>query len=236
MRVTVLATAAALVSAVLISACGSGAKAPAAAPTTGNGQPDGAAILAESAVVMGSVESVHFRLEVKGSITGIAVYGAEADIKKSGDARGTASVDIAQQQSDIDFVILGPTLYFRTAGGAQYQQIPLSLASTLYDPSAVLDPDRGVGKLLSSAQAPITQGTENVDGKPAYKVRFNPDPSVLTNVVPGANTPGATATAWVDQSTKRTVKALFEWPASAGGGSVTATFTAFNKAISITAP
>jgi lipoprotein LprG len=228
-----------LVSAVALAACGqAGPRSPSSTPEGGNALPAGSALLADAAAAMAGIESVHFHLDVTGTVPGTAVYAADADLKKSGDGRGTARVEIAQQRTDLDFVIVGPILYFRTKGTDDYQRIALALASTLYDPSAVLDPTSGIGRLLSSATRASTLAIENVGNAPAFKVTFTPDPAALINVIAGANGTGSTATVWVDQSTKLVVKALFDWPAAGGqaGGTALATFTEFNKSISISAP
>jgi lipoprotein LprG len=203
--------------------------------TLPNDAPDGATLLSESATAMENVQSVHFTLTANGSINGLQLHSAEGDLKKSGDAKGSATVDEGALIS-LEFVIIGETIYLKGPTGG-YQSLPLALASTVYDPSAILDPDRGVVKLLRTATNAKTVAKEQVAGADAYKVTFTPDITALGALVPGA-TAGSTATVWVDAATKRTVKGEFVWPAAGGnaGGTVTITFSDFDKPVDISAP
>jgi lipoprotein LprG len=198
--------------------------------------PAGATLLSESAEAMRNVQSVHFKLTANGSIQGLQLHSAEGDLKRDGDAKGNATLDEGGAIVSIEFVIVGPTIYIKGPTGG-YQSVPLALASTVYDPSAILDPDRGITKVLTSASNPETKAKEQVNGADAYKVSFTPDIAALATLVPGA-TIGSTATVWVDAATKRCVKGTFDWPASGGnaGGTVTIEFSDFDEPIDVSPP
>ncbi len=108
--------------------------------------------------------------------------------------------------------------------------------ATFYDPSGILDPDRGVAKVLSTATNARTEDTETVNGVETYRVSVNLDSTVVGAVVPG--TPkGTIGKVWLDQNSKRMVKAELDVSASAGGpGTVTIMLTDLDKPVTINAP
>jgi lipoprotein LprG len=222
-----------LIGVLAVSACSK--KKDKATPTPSS-LPAGSTLLADSANAMRDVQSVHFKLTANGAIEGLTLHSAEGDLKRNGDAKGSATIDEGGAIISLEFVIVGPTIYIKGPTGG-FQGIPLSLASSVYDPSAILDPDRGITKVLTSASSPEALALEKVNGADAYKVKFNPDIAALSTLVPGA-TIGSTATVWVDATTKRCVKGEFVWPAagSNAGGTVTIEFSDFDKPVDISAP
>lgn len=224
-------TAAVLVTTLALSACTKKKK----DNTLPSDAPAGATLLSESATAMRDVQTVHFALTATGQLSGLSLHSAEGDLLKSGDAKGSAIVNQGALVS-LEFVIVGATIYLKGPTGG-YQSLPLALASTIYDPSAILDPERGVVKLLSSATNAQTVAKDQINGADAYKVTFTPDITALGALVPGA-TAGSTAAVWVDAANKRTVKGEFALPASgsAAGATVVITFSDFDKPVTVSAP
>lgn len=193
-------------------------------------------LVASAALAMAGVKTVHFTLDVNGKIAGLTLKHAEGDLTREGAAKGKATIAQFGATVEGEFVIVDKKLYLKGPTGG-FQELPLAAASTLYDPSAILDPARGVAKLLSAARNPKVLGTEKVDGADAYKVGLDTDPVSLSAIIPGA-TEGITAVLWLDSATKKLVKGEFTVPASGDdtGGTVVATFTKYDDPVTVSAP
>jgi lipoprotein LprG len=221
-------TAAALVAG--LAGCTSGTK------TTTTDLPPASQLLAASVVAVKDVKSVHFTLDVQGTVGDIAVHHADGVLTRSGDAKGTATVEQLGATVEVQFVVVGDKLYVKGPTGG-FQQLPLSLASSVYDPSAILDPDRGMAKLLGSVSNARTEAKEQVGGKDAYRVAVTPAPGSMNALVPGLPD-NVTGKIWLAADAKRPVKGEFTVPGSASdkGGTVTITFTDYDAPVTISAP
>jgi lipoprotein LprG len=131
---------------------------------------------------------------------------------------------------ELTFVVVGDKLWIKGPTGG-YQQLPLALASTVYDPSAILDAERGIPKVLATAKDAKTEARESVDGQDTYRVAATIDGAVLASVVPGASgaVPGKL---WIAVDSKLLMKATF----TLDGGSVTVVFSKFDATVNISAP
>lgn len=200
--------------------------------------PPASQLLASAAVAMGTVQSVHFTIDAQGSLGGVNLHHAEGDLTRDGKAKGTATIDESGSTVEASFVVVGGTFYLKGATGG-YQAYPLALASTIYDPTAILDPNRGVVKLLATSSNPRTESLDQVNGEAAYKIAITPDPVVLAALVPGAGS-GASGDIWLGQDSHRLVKAVFTLPGSGGSSTapttVTIVFTNYDAPVSISAP
>jgi lipoprotein LprG len=198
--------------------------------------PAGDALLKDSAAAMHDIKTAQFLITADGAVAGLNLHKAEGTLTREGSAKGTAEIDQAGQPVEVSFVIVGDKLYLKGPTGG-YQTLPLALAATVYDPSAILDPDRGIAKVLSTATGAKTEASEAVDGKAAYRVAVNVNGGDLSTIVPGASgtVPGKV---WVAAADKRLLKATFTLPDSGGakGGTVTVTFTDYDAPVSISAP
>jgi lipoprotein LprG len=198
--------------------------------------PAGAQLMADGAKAMGEVKTVHFTIAVSGKINGVSIQGAEGDLTREGSAKGTAKLEQFGLVVETAFILIDQSLYVKGPTGG-YQKLPLAMVATIYDPSAILDPERGAPRLLKTAKNPQTVGKEQVNGADAYKVTFEPDASALAALIPN-NATGVTGVAWLDVKTKRIAKAEFKFPASNGNpeGTVTVNFTNYDAPVSISAP
>jgi lipoprotein LprG len=115
--------------------------------------------------------------------------------------------------------------------------LPLALASSVYDPSAILDPDRGVAKILDTATEGKTEARESVNGVDAYRVTAKLDPQAVSTVVPGV-TGDVTGQLWIAAAQPRLLKTSFAVPGQGGspGGTVTITLSDFDAPVTVTAP
>jgi lipoprotein LprG len=198
--------------------------------------PAASQLMSEGDKAMSDVKSAHFLIDIKTPITGLPLSKAEGDLTKEGNAKGTATIDMGGLKTEAAFVIVGQKLYLKLATGG-YQELPLAVASTVYDPSAILDPQRGAAKLLRTAKNPKTEAKEQVDGKDTYRVSFEPDAAALAALIP-TTASGVTAVVWLDAATKRIAKAEFTIPQSGGAakGVAAVTFSNYDAPVTISAP
>jgi lipoprotein LprG len=196
--------------------------------------PDAGALLKDSAQAASGVTSTHFTLKVNGTVPGLSVHSLDGDLTKAngGGAKGTGTLELMGQVVDAQFVLVNGSLYIKGPTGG-FQQIPATLSSSIYDPSAILDPQRGIPKVLSAVQGPKTDGKEDVDGTPTYRVTGTVPKDALAALVPGASS-DANATLWLRQDGGHLpVKASLGYP---GGASVDVTLSDVDKPVTVTAP
>jgi lipoprotein LprG len=198
--------------------------------------PDGAGLVSASAEAMRQVKNAHMTITVDGTIAGLPLKRADGVVTQTGDAQGTVQLEQLGALVELGFVIVNKTFYIKGPTGT-WQQVPLAMAATFYDPSAILDPARGVANVLATAKDAKTEGQESVDGRDTYRVAASFDQAALVSVVPGAG-PGVTGKLWLDTQDKRLRKAVFTVPGAAGAAPATVTVTAkdFDAPVTISAP
>jgi lipoprotein LprG len=198
--------------------------------------PPASQLLTDSANAMRDVQTVHVTIDVQGSLNGLMLHHADGKLTRDGKAQGTATADQLGSTIEFQFVIIGTDLYLKGPTGG-FQKLPLALASTVYDPTAILDPGRGVVKLLTNTRDARTEAKETVDGHDAYRVAFTPTGDALGTLIPGFGT-GATAKVWIATDSKRLLKAVFTSPAASSDKGATATilFAEYDAPVTINAP
>jgi lipoprotein LprG len=198
--------------------------------------PDGATLVSESATAMRDVESAHIVIEVDGSIGSLPIKRAEGDLKRDGDAKGNIQLLQFGQLVQLDFVLLGNDVYLKFVSGG-WQKSSGGGASFPYDPSAILDPDRGVAKLLATATNAKTEGSETINGRDTYRVGVTFDNTAASALVPGVPA-GVTGQVWLDKQTKHLLKAIVKAPVSGSDqpASITVTLTNIDVPVTINAP
>lgn len=171
-----LAVVLAVSGAAALTACsGSGGSPPVA------GRPaDPAAVLAAASTAMAGVDSAHFTLAVDGTIQGVTISKAEGDLTRSGDAKGTATISQFGQLIEAQFVLAAKKLYIKGPTGG-FVAVPESATGSIYDPSAILDPARGVANVLAKASGPTVVSTD----ADATVVTATVPRSVAAALVPG---------------------------------------------------
>jgi len=219
------------VCALLLALTGCGGGGPSEPPL-----PAGPELLAKSASAMAAVRTAAIDVQVDPALSTLPVRSATGKLTASGDAIGTATLNHGSSPVEFNFVITKGTLYLKGPTG-RYQRLPLALAASIYDPTALLNPDRGIAALLRTATNGTTQAREDVNGVPAYRVHANLDPNLVSAVVPGLA--GANSgTVWVDQAGSRLLKAQVEVPNPAGGAPapVTLTLADLNAPVTVAPP
>jgi lipoprotein LprG len=212
---------------VLTAACGGGGDAPKL--------PAGGPLLQQSANVMRAVTSLSFTLRTSDDPQ-VNVKSVDAKLLRSGDSQGSVQVTELGMPIQLDFVVLGKTVHFKGLTGG-WQTEPLSKVAAIYDPSAVLDPDRGLVQLLATATGASTRGQEKVAGQDSYKVHATLARAALARLVPGMST-DAPADIWVSTAEHHVLKADVQVPSKSARktGTVTVAFADYGKPFTITAP
>ena len=139
------------------------------AAKSGGDLPAADGLLRESATAMQAVETVKFTIEITGKPGGVPLRKVDGQLAKAGNAKGKVQLDQAGTLSELEYVVVGTTAYIKGPTGG-WQSVPLSVASTVYDPSAILDPQRGISKLLETASGGHTEAREEAGGVDAYRV------------------------------------------------------------------
>ncbi len=197
------------VAAVLLSGC----TGPAAADL-----PPAPELLTRSADAMRQVKSVALDIQVDPALFAIPVRAASGSLTAGGDATGKATLaQGAGAPVEFTFLVTGGQLYLKGPTGGFNPPIPVSVASRIYDPTAVLDPERGVARLLATATPGATAAKESVDGVEAYKVPAHFEPQAVGALVPGV-VAALDGVIWIDAATSRLVRADLQVPGRAGGG------------------
>jgi lipoprotein LprG len=197
--------------------------------------PDAGTLLTDSATAMRDIKTAKFLITADGAISGLSLRRADGTLTREGSAEGTAQIEQSGTSVDLTFVIVGDKIYIKGPTGG-YQALPLAVASTVYDPSAILNPDKGVAKVLSTATEAKTEAGESVDGTDAWRVAVTANGADLSTIIPGVtgDTPGKV---WLGKQDKRLHKAVFTLPAEGGAtGTVTVTFREFDAPADIKAP
>jgi lipoprotein LprG len=218
-----------LLALVLAAGCGGGGGG------GGDKNPPGGQLLQQAANVLRDVTSLGFTLRTSGN-PDVSVKSVDAKLLKNGNSQGSVQVTELGMPIQLDFVVLGKTVHFKGLTGG-WQEQPLSTVAGIYDPSAVLDPDRGLVQLLLTAKNAETRGKERVAGQECYRVHATLAQAALARLVPGMNA-DAPADIWVSTSDKHVLKAEVAVPAKGGGkpGKVTIAFADFGTPFTITAP
>ena len=197
--------------------------------------PDAGGLLRDSAAATRDITSAHFTLKVNGTIPSLSVHSAEGDLTKEGKAKGKVSMDLLGNLFEGEFVLVGGSIYIKGATGG-FQKLNASLISAVYDPGAILNPDRGIAKVLSSVQNPKTEAKESVEGASAYKVTGRVSKDVAASIVPGVSS-DVDITFWLREDNKQPVKASVTMPgADNKPATVDVTLSNVNQPVTITAP
>ncbi|QXJ25148.1 LppX_LprAFG lipoprotein [Actinomadura graeca] len=220
-----LALAPVLLALVAATACDRGGSGPAKADF------DAAGTLRQASAAMAAVTSVGLTMDSEGEPP-VSVRGGDMKLLRNGDAQGTLTMRQSGMNVEMKVVASGSSVYL-DAGTGGWQKVPRALAALKYDPSAVLDPERGIAGLLGSLQAPKAEAVEKVDGKEAYRVAARLPKDRVKGLLPGVET-DVDGKVWVRKADGRLVKVRGTFPG--GKGTVVVAFTEFDVPYKISAP
>jgi lipoprotein LprG len=204
--------------------------------TTSTATPTAAAltapeVLTKSAAAMAEVTSTSFTIAVDGQLPAVTVQSAEGDLTAAGDAQGSAKITQFGQLLEVEFVLVGGELYIKGLTGG-FSKVPAALAGSVYDPSAILSPDKGVAKVLSSVQNPTLASSD--DG--SWVVSGTVPTSVAAALVPGIST-DVTGVFTVEMATGYLTAADLSLTGGDGQpAKVTIGLSNFNEPVSISPP
>jgi lipoprotein LprG len=141
------------------SAAASGSVAPSSKPPLdANGLPT-TDIVKQAVTATKQLTAAHLKLTVPQAIQGLPVKTVDATVQKTGDvkpgaapasveAKGTATVRIKDAYVDTSFVVLDNTLYAMVPPSTKYQPMGHAGDKGVYDPSVVLDNNKGLVHVL----------------------------------------------------------------------------------------
>jgi lipoprotein LprG len=211
----------------LLGACSSSTSTAVPATTA----PPADELLAQSASAMSSVTSANFTITVEGQLPSVTVQSAEGTLTAAGDAKGTATITQLGQLIEVEFVLVDSVLYLKGPTGG-FALVPAALAGGIYDPSAILNPDKGVSKVLSSVTGAANAGTDGT----AWVVTGTVPAAVAGGLVPGLSTDVA-ATFTIDMSSSQLTAAQFELDGADGKpATVEVQLSDLNESVTITPP
>ncbi len=193
-------------------------------------------LLKSGATEMRQVKTVHFTIETEGNVDLLSIRRADGQLTREGSAKGTVQLERSGALAEYTFVIVGSTAYLKGPTGG-YNEVPLALAAGVYDPSAILDPERGVAKVLTTATDTRTEAREDVNGTSAYRVAVKLDKKTVGVLVPGAGE-GVSGHLWIGADRKLLLRATFTIPGTGGAkdATVTVNFLEFDQPVSVSAP
>ncbi|MBB5956060.1 lipoprotein LprG [Saccharothrix tamanrassetensis] len=187
--------------------------------------PAGSDLVGRSAAAMRSVTSTHFTIKVDGELPNVSVKDAEGDLNAEGESAGRAKVEQFGQLLEVEYVLVGKDLYFKGPTGG-FTRLPAALAGQLYDPTAILNPDKGVAKVLGSARDARTTSSDG--GVNVVEATVPKD--VVAGLVPGIDADVKSTFSLKDD---KLTNAVFELP---GGAKVTIGLSDFNKSFTVAPP
>ncbi|GAA1355036.1 LppX_LprAFG lipoprotein [Saccharothrix algeriensis] len=187
--------------------------------------PAGPELVDRSAAAMRSVNSTHFTIKVDGELPNVPVKDAEGDLNSAGESRGRARVEQFGQLVEVEYVLVGKDLYVKGPTGG-FTEVPAALAGQLYDPTAILDPDRGVARVLGDARdARTVSSGGGVDVVEATVPR-----DVVAGLVPGID---SDVKGRFSLTGDKLTEAAFELPA---GAKVLISLSDFGKSFTVAPP
>lgn len=194
--------------------------------------PDAATLLKQSNDTTRNLKSVHLVLQVNGAIPNMPVHTLTGDLTNAPAvaAKGNANITAFGQTLDADFVVANGNLY---AALTPNKWTNFGPAADIYDPSVILDPDKGLANVLANFMNPKSDGRETVNGVQTVRIKGTVNGPVIAAIVPQITNP-VPATAWIQEGGNHDlVKAEIE---TSPGNSMDMTLSDWNKPVTVTPP
>jgi lipoprotein LprG len=197
--------------------------------------PDAATLLKQSAETTKSQSSVHLKLSVQGQIQDLPIETLEGDLtnKPAVAAQGTANiVFLGQRLEGVDFVVADGNLFGAITKGSFQDFGP---AADIYDVSALLNPDTGLGNILSNFSDAKSDGRENINGVDTVRVKGNVSADAVNKIAPQIKATGPVpGTAWIrEDGNHELVQAKLE---PSPNNTITMTCSDWGKSVTVTKP
>jgi lipoprotein LprG len=197
--------------------------------------PDAATLIKESSQTTKSQTSVHLKLNVQGQIQDLPIESLEGDLtnKPAVAAQGTANIIfLGQRLQNVDFVVADGNLFGAITKGSFQDFGP---AADIYDVSALLNPDTGLGNILASFSDPKADGRETLNGVDTVRVTGNVSADAVNKIAPQIAASGPVpGTVWIrEDGNHELVQAKLD---PSPGNSITMTCTDWGKSVTVTKP
>ena len=177
--------------------------------------PPAAPLLKDSAAAMREVKSAKFDLAGRGSIAGVEVDSAEGTVTSDGRAQGIVHIKQSGSLVELELVVIGEDIYIKGPTG-QFAKLPKGAAGSVFDPSQILSPDRGLARLLEFASEAKTVGEEEVDGIDTWKVEAKLDGTLVSHLMPLPTVNNVPGTLWISKDDGKLVQIAVTTPQAGG--------------------
>lgn len=197
--------------------------------------PDAATLLQQSSETTKAQTSVHLLLTVTGEIKELPIESLEGDLTTTPAvaAQGKANISfLGQRLEGVEFVVADGTLYGALTAGS-YQD--LGPAADIYDASAILNPDTGLGNVLAGFSDAKADGRESINGAEAVRITGNVSAEAVNKIAPQITATGPVpGTAWISEDGDHALAQVKLEPTP--GNSITMTTTDWGKPVTVTKP
>ncbi|GAB3130946.1 LppX_LprAFG lipoprotein [Tsukamurella serpentis] len=176
----------------LVAGCSSSS-----APADDRPLPDAKAVVDASSASARALRDVRLDLSVDGTVPNLPVKSVGAYLTKDPKTGGQGDADVIYQGSAIKakFIVTGGDLWVQLAPGQPYNRT--GPAADVYDASAILDPEKGIAKLISSVREPKVEGREQIGGTATVRLSGTIPGAALAGIVPKATLGDRPVTFWV---------------------------------------
>jgi lipoprotein LprG len=197
--------------------------------------PDAATLLKQSSETTKAQTSVHLKLSVQGEIKELPIETLEGELtnKPAVAAQGTANIIfLGQRLEGVDFVVADGNLFGAITKGSFQDFGP---AADIYDVSALLNPDTGLGNILANFSNAKSDGRESIAGIGTIRVKGDVSADAVNKIAPQIGATGPVpGTAWIrEDGNHELVQAKLE---ASPGNSITMTCTDWGKSVTVTKP
>jgi len=203
--------------------------------------PDADTLLTEAAQSVADIDSTHVSLETSGDVAGLQVRNLDGDLRRDDDgieAKGSGKMQEMGQLVEVEFVLTGDTLYLKGPTG-DFQELPSSVSSAMYDPSQLLQQDTGIAEVLNNVHGAETVDRGQVHDNPTFRVTGTVPGEKVGELLPGVDSK-ADVTFWLtEDGGHRPIKAAVSFPDAADQdepGEVTVTLSDVNEPVTVTPP
>lgn len=163
------ATAAVVVTALVLTGCGSPKNNSSGSGSNGPNV-DAASTVKQAADAMRKVTGMHVSLTVQGAVPNLEVTKLDGDVSNTPQtvANGTATLTVGKSPVDSKFVFVDGHLYSDLAQPGTFTDY--GNGASIYEVSTLLNPDKGLAHLLANLQNPKVSGTEQINGIATTKI------------------------------------------------------------------
>ncbi len=207
-----------------------------AAASAGASDVDAPALLKSAAEAAKNVTSLHFVVGVQGKVPNMPITKIDGDlqVKPTTQATGTATIDLGGT-SESRFVYTDGTMYAALLG-ANYTDY--GDGASIYDVSALFDPEKGIPNVLATMTGVKAAGSETIEGQETTKVTGTVPATEIaaisgSRVDPEKSVP-VPVTAWIQSSGDKQLVRIEVKPSTEG--TITLTFSDWGKKVTVTKP